>query len=300
MSVGWRSCGCRGPTLAIRTIPAAWKPRRSITEPATQYEAFEKALTREEWAQVSAAVDGRFFLSVFDESWCLDYPYDYIKTASADITYRGLVEAAAGTGAHLIVSTGAATLEEVNRMLGWLDGEQPTLLVCTLSYPCAPSDAHVCRVEGLRVSWPDTGYSDHTRGITAASVAFERGAVLVEKHFTITPGVGGDHDFAIGPAELRWLVEDTYAVDPIGWRTVYGSASFGDIQPAEQSARHLARRSIHAKVDIAAGTQIEARHIHAIRPGDGIPPEFLEDYVGWLLPVDVTAGQAMPDPIGGY
>ncbi|KKL68110.1 hypothetical protein LCGC14_2128270 [marine sediment metagenome] len=231
--------------------------------------------------------------SVFHLDALNAYPYDYVKIASADITYRGLIEAAAGTGAHLIVSTGAATLEEVNRMLGWLDGEQPTLLVCTLSYPCAPSDAHVCRVEGLRVSWPDTGYSDHTRGITAASVAFERGAVLVEKHFTITPGEGGDHDFAIGPAELRWLVEDTYAVDPIGWRTVYGSASFGDIQPAEQSARRLARRSIHAAGYIAAGTIVTEEMVTMLRPGVGREPWQVDEVIGQRAAHAYAAGDLL-------
>lgn len=287
--------------LVTKTAPGYGKG--SIVEPATQYEAFTDAFDYDEWGKVADAVDGKFFASVFDLEACQDYPYEWIKIASADITYRGLIEAAAATGAYLILSTGAATREEVNRALGWVEAD-PTLLVCTLSYPCELVDAHVGRVEKLRVSWPDTGYSDHTRGIEAATVAFELGATMVEKHFTITPGEGGDHDFAIGPDELFWLAEGLLVVDPVldpmTWQTIYGTAGFGDIQPSEQSARQLARRSVHAKVDIPAGSLIERAALTVIRPADGYPPANIDKPgypIGRTAAYDIAAGDPITDDV---
>jgi len=284
--------GYTADQLVTRTAPGYGHD--SITEPATQYEAFENALTADEWAKVAAAVDGKFFLSVFDESWCVDYPYEYIKIASADITYRGLIETAAATGAHLILSTGAATREELNRAMSWTAGAASmALLVCTLSYPCDLADAHVGRVEKLRVSWPATGYSDHTRGIEAATVAFEVGATMVEKHFTIRRGTGGDHDFAIGPIQLHWLVNGLYTFEAETRDLVYGSARFGDIQLSEHAARRLARRSIYAKVDIAAGTVIRRSMVTMLRPGVGLEPWLINDIVGQKSPQAVAAGDLL-------
>ena len=130
-------------TLTTKT--AASYGYESIKEKPTQYEAFSNALSYDEWAKVTESVDGRFFASVFDLEACKEYPYHLIKLASADITYKALVEAAAATGAHVIMSTGAATRGEINDAMGWLSdvdagngSARPTLLVCTLAYPCPP------------------------------------------------------------------------------------------------------------------------------------------------------------------
>ncbi len=273
--------------LVTRTAPGYG--RDSITEPATQYEAFEEALTADEWAKVADKVNGRFFLSVFDHSWLQDYPYEYIKIASADITYRGLIEAAIATGAKVVMSTGASMEEEINRTLEWCHPVRPTLLVCTLCYPTEPADAHVRRVSQMQLAYPDTGYSDHTRGISAARLAFEYGAVMVEKHFTIRPGTGGDHDFAIGPEGIRDLL---YRTEPVSGsvRAMYGGNPDIGVLACETAARKLARRSIHAAVDIPGGTSITRDMLTVIRPADGLEP--------WLL--EATKGQIGADqsPVG--
>ncbi len=272
--------------LVTRTAPGYGQ---GITEPATQHEAFTGALSYDEWGEVAAAVPGRFFASVFDLEACHDYPYGFVKVASADITYRGLVEAAAATGAKVIMSTGASTVEEINRALSWIPDIRPTLLVCTLCYPTSPADANVRRIKTLQLSWPDTGYSDHTRGIQAASLAFDYGAVMVEKHFTIRPGTGGDDDFAIGPEDLARLVTNTTPISE-AVRAVYSGTSTLGVLSCEADARRLARRSIHAAVDIPAGSQIRRDQLVVIRPADGLEP--------WLL--DATRGQIGADgsPVG--
>ncbi len=257
-------------SLVTHDAPSYGEP--SITEPATQWEAFEHSLTWDDWLAVSSAVDHRFFASVFDLDALNAYPYDYVKIASADITYRGLIEAAAMSGAKLILSTGGATRDEINTALGWCDPVRPTLLVCTLCYPTEPDQANVRRVTQMRLSWPDTGYSDHTRGIQAARLAFNYGAVMVEKHFTIRPGTGGDNDFAIGPSDLQRLMANPNAQASEAVQAVYGgTARVGPI-PCEAAAIHYARRSIHAAADIPAGSIITAEMLTVIRPADGLPP----------------------------
>jgi sialic acid synthase SpsE len=280
----------------------------SIAEPATQYEAFSNTLTYDEWGEVAATIPGKFFASVFDLEACQDYPYEHIKIASADITYRGLIEAAAATGAQLIMSTGASTTDEISQAVIW-SGVQPTLMICTLCYPTEPSDANVRRVLTLLGSWPDTGYSDHTRGIQASHLAFEYGAVMVEKHFTITPGEGGDHDFAIGPEDLARLVTSDVPVSE-GVRAVYSGTPTLGVLGCEAPARHLARRSIHAKTDIPPGAQITRDMLTVIRPATGLAPWLLEavkgqigaDFspVGKLANVAIAAGTPItPNLFGG-
>lgn len=254
---------------------------QGIAEPATQHEAFRDALTYDEWGEVAAAVPGRFFASVFDLEACQDYPFEWIKIASGDITYRTLVEAAAQTGARLILSTGATTVDELNQTLGWIPDIRPTLLICTLCYPTSPADANVRRIKTLQLSWPDTGYSDHTRGVQAAELAFEYGAVMVEKHFTITPGMGGDHDFAIGPEDLTRLVTGQVPVSE-AVRAVYSGTSTVGVLSCEADARRLARRSIHAARDIPAGTAITRSDLVVIRPGDGLAPWLLHPVPGQI------------------
>ncbi len=281
-------------TLTTKTAPSYGYD--SIKEKATQYEAFSNALDYDEWGKVADAVDGRFFASVFDLEACRDYPYDYIKLASADITYKALIEAAAATGAKVIMSTGAATVGEIKRAIRWIDDVMtdgvvgPTLLVCTLAYPCPPEYANLRRITTLQVSWPDTGYSDHTRGPSTSLAAFQYGATMVEKHFTIRPGTGGDNDFAIGPRSISWLVETDRTVSED--RLLAGNGKIGPMKIEEQ-ARRLARRSLHAACDIAPGTVLYPEMLAVVRPADGLAPALFDDTVGKTLPVGVKAG----DPI---
>lgn len=283
----------RADTLTTRTAESYGQ---GITEPVTQYEAFQHALTYEQWATVARTIGpDRFFASVFDLEACRDYPYGWIKIASADITYRQLIEAAAQTDARLIISTGAATADEIQKALTWIR-KVPLLLVCTLCYPCPPGEAHLARLHTLRRGFSGSvGYSDHTRGISVALHAFANGAEVVEKHFTITPGAGGDHDFAITPDELHLLA--TADLPDITPPELMGDPSFIP-HPCEIPARTHARRSVCARVDIPAGTRITADMVAVLRPGTGLPPAVLVSHhigasgspVGQLAQVDIPAG----------
>ena len=263
-----------------------------LNEPDTQYEAFNNALSYDDWHVVADACDGRFFASVFDLEACRDYPYQWIKVASADITYRALIEAAAASGSELILSTGASSTADIHRALSWIPGYRPTLLACTLTYPCPPDDAHVKRVLTLKDFRLPVGYSDHTEGELAAHLAFELGACMVEKHFTIRPGTGGDNDFAIGPVSLRRIVG---RVDPVSAAVVEvlgGSGELG-VRVSELSALRLARRSPYATQDIPAGVTVDETNTVMLRPRDGVD--------AWRLPltasVDIRRGTVINDGV---
>jgi len=274
------------------TKDAAGYGHQSIVEKPTQHEAFANALTYDQWHTVSTVCDGKFFASVFDLEACKDYPYEYIKIASGDITYKGLVVAASQTGKRMIVSTGAATMSEIHRLRSWIPGVPVTLLVCTLSYPTEPCDANVNRVTKMQSLKVDVGYSDHTRGTAAAHLAFDLGASMVEKHFTIRPGTGGDHDFAIGPDQAREIVERVDAASD-AVTLVYGGSDIVGPRVSELPALNGARRSLHARVDIPSGTKLRSSMVSVLRPAVGIEPWLLQDTLGRHTTRRIVAG----DPI---
>ena len=269
----------RADRLVTKTAPTYGHP--SIVEKGTQYEAFERALSYSEWEQVAAAVNGQFFASVFDLEACRDYPYSVIKIASADITYRALIEAAAATDAYLVVSTGAANRSEISRMLSWLPGTRPMLMACTLSYPTDPVDANVRKMISIRDFHIPVGYSDHTRGIQASNLAFDLGARMVEKHFTIRPGTGGDNDFAITPTELAALVKNREPVSE-AIENVYGGSSLLGARSCELRAKNYARRSLRANGRISAGRIVRRDLVQVVRPGGGMAPWLLDEPIGPL------------------
>jgi len=248
---------------------------KGLAEPDTQWEAFANALSYDEWGIVAEYCDAagiRFFGSVFDLDAVragVDQNWSALKIASADITYRPLLEAAAATGMHTILSTGAATGNEVLRAADLFDNL--TLLACTLSYPCAHTDANVSRIATLKELYDSVGYSDHTRGLAAADYAFRIGADYVEKHVTLMPGAGGDHDFAVTPADVQRLVSGGVSLTPVGDALVAGDPWIGP-RPVELGARHGARRSWTALTDLAAGEELTLDNVGALRPAGGIEP----------------------------
>ena len=274
------------------TKTAAGYGHQSIVEKPTQHEAFSNALTYDQWHTVSTVCQGKFFASVFDLEACQNYPYEYIKIASGDITYKGLVVAASQTGKRMIVSTGAATMSEIYRMRSWIPGVPVTLLVCTLSYPTEACDANVNRVTKMKSLKVDVGYSDHTRGTAAAHLAFDLGASMVEKHFTIRPGTGGDHDFAIGPDQVREIVERVDAASD-AVTLIYGGSDIVGPRVSELPALNGARRSLHASVDIPSGTKLRSSMVSVLRPAVGIEPWLLQDTLGRHTTRRIVAG----DPI---
>ena len=278
---------------------------KGIAEADTQWDNFEHQLTPEEWfdvADICAVAGVMFFASVFDENavdLCEDIDVPLYKIASADITHKRLIQYVAATGKPIVLSTGGATMDEIDRALSWAFAVRPcevVVMICTLAYPTPLDQAHVARVKFWTSHDWAVGYSDHTMGISAMCTARAYGAVLIEKHFTITPGAGGDHDFALAPVAMDWfhgMPSDELGPAP----EVIGSPTIGRLA-VEEAAVTQARRSIAAAVDIEAGTPITESMLSFLRPGTGIPPFMVDEPdgpVGRSYPQTIAAGSLLPN-----
>ncbi len=274
----------------------------------TQWEDFEKQLTYDEWEKVKVYCDEigvGFFASVFDLGavhFCESLGVERYKIASGDITYKQLIDRVAATGKLIVMSTGASTEQECMRAWSWatqalstqrgdgwvMKSPAPILLACSLSYPTKPEDANLLRMDTLKgFTGMDVGYSDHTFGVGALHRAHHLGAVLVEKHFTITPGAGGDHDFAVTPQQLRGM--GAWAQGS----SIYDGSPVLEVSTAERKARMGARRSIFASGDLLKGNPLRPHNITFLRPGGWLEPWEADDILSRPLKQDVTTGTAL-------
>jgi sialic acid synthase SpsE len=187
-----------------------------------------------------------------------------------------LIEAVAGFRKPMIVSTGMADVPLLRKVEAdirrvW-SGADPGLafLHCVASYPVPDDQANIGAIPALKVAFPGCviGYSDHTLGVRAATLAAAAGARIVEKHFTLDKNYSDfrDHQLSADPAEMKMLVENIREVG-----TILGSGE-KVTQPCEESLRVAVRRSIGAARDIPAGTILTQADITWIRPGGGIAP----------------------------
>ncbi|MRD47723.1 N-acetylneuraminate synthase [Caenimonas koreensis DSM 17982] len=204
-----------------------------------------------------------------------------LKMSSGELTHRALVEHAAKQRMPLIISTGMATMDEIHEALQWIRGargdlEGVTVLHCTSAYP-APDES--LNLEAIRTMARDlgvqVGYSDHSLGIEASIAAVCVGATLIEKHLTLDSALPGpDHSASLEPGEFKRMVD--------GIRRV--SAMLGDgvkVPTAqERDTARVARRSVAAAVDIAAGTKVTEAMLMCRRPATGIAPRELPLLVG--------------------
>ena len=217
-----------------------------------------------------------------------------LKIASPDLVNPFLLEAAARTGLPLLVSTGLATMAEVEEALAVLraaDAAGVVFLHCVSAYPAPVEDANLRTIPAMaeRLGVP-IGYSDHTLGPEAALAAVALGACVVEKHLTLDRTLPGpDHAASSEPGELADLVRSIRAIE----------ASLGDgvkrPAPSEEANRSVVRRSIAAARDLDAGTVLERGMLTALRPGTGIPPGRAAEVVGRSLMRAVRRGELL-DP----
>ncbi len=221
-----------------------------------------------------------------------------IKVPSGEITNIPFLEFLADADRPMIVSTGMATLEEIETAISAIArrradrgfpaplAERVTVLHCTSNYPAANEDvnlramATIAAATGLPV-----GYSDHTRGIAVATAAVALGAVVIEKHFTVDLALPGpDHAASITPEELATLISQVRAVE----------ASLGSAEKrptaAELPIRALVRRSVTTQRALRGGQTITADDVCLLRPGDGIPPAELNLVVGAIARRDLEPG----------
>jgi N,N'-diacetyllegionaminate synthase len=211
-----------------------------------------------------------------------------IKIASPDLTYLPFLKKVAKTGLPVVLSTGMGNEEEISQALEILQ-TKVVLLHCVSNYPSQYEEMNLHCMETLRSRFNvPIGLSDHTTDNLSAVVAASLGAVLIEKHFTVDrklPGV--DQSISIEPQELRKLKAELINVNQI----------LGDdkkqIQPSEIPVKQSARRSLVARIDIAAGTPLTEEMIACKRPGTGIPPAELNSVLGKTCKNNISTEQVL-------
>ena len=216
-----------------------------------------------------------------------------VKIGSDDFTNLPLIRSYAEAGLPLILSCGMADLAEVYEGLqaaGALSGAPVALLVCTSLYPTPPQDVNLRRLLALRAAFPDlvVGFSDHTQGSLAASLAVALGATLFEKHFTLDRDLPGpDHWFSEDPAGLRRWVQDIHTAG-----VMLGSPL---IRPtsAEALNRKEFQRVVVSAASIAAGEVLSSGNLcmRRVSGGTGLPPRYLEVLIGTVARRAYAAGE---------
>ena len=234
------------------------------------------------------------FSSPFDESAVdfleeLDVPA--YKIASFENNHLPLIAKAASTGKPLIISTGMASLGELERAVATARSAGCTeliLLKCTSTYPATPANTNIRTIPHLRELFGcEVGLSDHTMGVGVAVAAVALGATVIEKHFTLSRAEGGvDSAFSLEPAEMAALVQESERA----WQAL-GVVRYG---PTEAETKSLVfRRSLYVCRDIKAGELLTEQNVRIVRPGSGLSPEHFATVLGMRVKRDVVRGSAL-------
>lgn len=210
------------------------------------------------------------------------------KVASFENTDLPLIRRIAATGKPMIISTGMASLAELDETIraARLSGaKEIVLLKCTSSYPAPPTDCHLRTIPHLRDLFGlEVGLSDHTLGLGVPLAAVALGATVIEKHFTLARADGGvDAAFSLEPGELRSLVDESERA----WQAL-GSIHYGATENEKKSLQF--RRSLYITEDVHAGEALSVSNLRAIRPGLGLPPKFYDLLLGKKVSRDVKRG----------
>ena len=210
------------------------------------------------------------------------------KIASFEIVDIPLIKYIASKKKPIILSTGMSSEEEIKEALNAISEEkndQIILLHCISSYPAPIEKSNLHQMTNISNKFDVlAGLSDHTLGTTISITAVALGAMVIEKHFTISrDDKGPDSEFSIQPNELKELCTKTKEA----WLSL-GKEGFNRDNIESQSKLH--RRSIYFVKDKKAGEKIEKNDIKRIRPGNGLAPKFLKEILGKTLKEDVKRG----------
>ncbi|MFP4485988.1 MAG: pseudaminic acid synthase [Campylobacterales bacterium] len=262
------------------------------------YDLYKEAYTPWEWHEElfaharSIGID--IFSTPFDRS-AVDFleqlnPSAY-KIASFEITDYELVRYTASKGKPIIISTGVASIGEIQDAIDICrseGNENIVLLKCTSSYPAPLEDANLLTIPNLAETFGViSGFSDHTLGTTAPIVATTLGAKVIEKHFILDKSIGGaDADFSLDKKEFADMIKAVRDTEKLLGRVDYSLTS------KKQKSRQFAR-SLYVSEDIKKGELFGEQNIRSIRPGFGLHPKHLKEFLGKKASRDVKKGDRL-------
>ncbi|PSN10080.1 N-acetylneuraminate synthase, partial [filamentous cyanobacterium CCT1] len=236
-----------------------------------------------------------FFSTAFDfpsANFLEELNMPAFKIASGDLRSIPLLKYIAEFQKPMIISTGAATLEDVQRAYDAVMpiNSQVCFLQCTASYPADHTELDLQVIATYQSLFPEVvvGLSSHYSGIAMATAAYVLGGRVIEKHFTLNRAMKGtDHAFSLEPVGMRKLVRDLKRV----------REALGDGQKkfylSEQGARVKMGKKLVVTRDLPAGHQLTAEDITMKSPGDGLPPYEIDNVIGRVLTQPLTADEAI-------
>ena len=281
------------------TIASEGEPFRigggTLWDGKTLHELYGEAYMPWEWQpklkKVAEDLGLQCFSSAFDES-----AVDFLETmnvpahkvASCELVDLPLIQKMAGTGKPLIMSTGMATLEEIEEAVATARGagaKQIALLKCTSAYPAPAEEMNLRTIPeiGRRFDVP-VGLSDHTMDVAVPVAAVSLGACLIEKHLTLSREAGGpDSGFSLEPGEFKAMAEAVRTAE-----RALGKVHFG-VSEREGSSR-MYRRSLFVVRDLRKGGEFTRDNVRSIRPGHGLHTRHLADVLGQTAAFDIREG----------
>jgi|TARA_R110002073_G_scaffold5589_5_gene34234 pseudaminic acid synthase len=285
-------------TMTLNSDNDEFHIRDGLWKGETLYSLYEKAYTPWEWTPILMKKANELgmvlFSSPFDvtavahleEHGCPAY-----KIASCEITDHILLRRIGETGKPVIISSGGASLEDLESALSTLRSsgtKDIAMLKCTAAYPADPADANLKTMVHMRDTFDVIpGLSDHTLGPVVPIAAVALGAKVIEKHFTTSRDSGGvDDAFSLTPTELSDMVKYVRIAEKCVGTLMYGGVK------SEDAAKKY-RRSLYSCKDIKSGDTISDTNIKSIRPGNGLPTKFYPQIIGKRARVDIDFATPM-------
>jgi N-acetylneuraminate synthase len=285
----------RPDTLTIDSDKEPFQIKQGPWAGRTLYDLYEEAYTPWDWhpelQEIAHDLGLDFFSTPFDASAVeflenLDVPV--YKIASFENVDLPLIRRIAKTGKPTIMSTGMATLGEIDEAVrAYRDagGTELALLACTSSYPAPPEEMHLRRIPHLAETFDVVpGLSDHTLGTEVPVAGVSLGARIIEKHLTLSrEEEGPDSDFSLEPDEFAEMVDTVRTT-----RSAIGDVRYGVTKREQES--QVFRRSLFAVEDIKEGESLTKDNVRSIRPGHGLKPKFFDDVLGRTAAHDIERG----------
>jgi pseudaminic acid synthase len=283
-------------TITIRSDRECFQIRGgTLWDGRTLHDLYGEAYTPWDWQpklkQVADDLGLGFFSSVFD-STAVDFlesmSVSAYKVASCELVDIPLLQRMSRTGKPLILSTGMATIEEIEESVETArqaGAEQIALLRCTSAYPALPGEMNLRTIPELarRFELP-VGLSDHTLETAVPVAAVALGACIIEKHITLSRSLKGpDSAFSLEPAEFKTMVKAVRVAEKS-----LGEVHFG-LTDSERSSR-VFRRSLFVVQDVRSGETFSEKNIRSIRPGHGLHTRYLPQIVGKRASRDIDRG----------
>lgn len=282
-------------TLTISCDNDYFRIKGTLWDGRTLYDLYNEAHTPWEWTPrlmaLAKSLGMDCFSTPFDDSsvdFLEECGVSRYKIASFEVVDLPLLKKVASTRKPVIMSTGMASLGEIERAVKTLrenGAGEITLLKCTSAYPAPPEEVNLVTIPNLAQTFGcDAGLSDHTLGSAVAVAAVALGAKIVEKHFTLSRADGGpDSSFSMEPDEFRQMVLDIRTVEK-----AIGHISY-QLTEKEKESR-VFRRSLFVTRDMKKGEIFTRENIRSIRPGYGLAPGFMENILGKSCKADIARG----------